>query len=111
MVNETNRPKTINQLAMRLEKIAYVEAFPFGKHKGKLVADVAKIDPNYVVWWSYTIERCPLDPKVVNYASKHYRELPRGSGMWQGCFDEWDHWGDSWESVAGDPWDPVGPFG
>lgn len=107
------QPRTIKQLRDRLDN-DYLEVFPFGKHKNKLVVEVVKEDPNYVVWWHETIERMPLDPKVVNKGYKNYRKLAK-SGHWKGAIGDWDHWGDGdWldspEGVFGDPWDPVGPF-
>ena len=32
-------------------------AFPFGKHKGKPVAEVVKINPEYVIWFQDNITK------------------------------------------------------
>jgi len=88
----SKQPRTIKQLNSRLSK-DYTEIFPYGKHKNKLVADVVKNDPNYIVWWNAAVTAFPLHPKVVAIGEKNYRELPKG-GHWKGCIGDWDSWGD-----------------
>lgn len=112
-------PKTIKQLNKRLEP-EYLEAFPYGKHKNELVEQVVVDDPNYVVWWSETIEgQPPIRPNIVAKARRNYRRL-ESSGMWIGTDDMFDHWGDPFDEdvdvayeaygdsqwdILGDPWD------
>jgi hypothetical protein len=107
------RPKTITQLKRQLETI---EVFPFGKHKNELVADVVKVDPNYIVWWSKSIEDFPLDMRVVWDGIRNYVVSPKRK-TWSGWgYDDGGEWGDyedlfdSAEGILGDPWDPQGPF-
>ncbi len=81
-------PKTVKQLDRRLTK-ATIDHFPFGKHKGKLVALVVKEDPNYVIWWNEAIVRFPIEPSVVLEARKNYRHRARG-GYWEFPEAYWD---------------------
>lgn len=82
------QPKTIKQLNKRLE-VEYIGTFPFGKHKDRLVADVVKSDPNYVVWWHETIRHCPLDKKHVDVAYVNYQRRQHG-GYWTFPEAYWD---------------------
>jgi len=82
------QPKTIKQLNKRLD-VSYAETFPFGKHKGKLVALVAKEDPNYVVWWNSSVTRFSIEPAVVLEARKNYQHRNSG-GYWDFPEAYWD---------------------
>lgn len=85
-----NQPKTIKQLRNKLD-VAYIDSFPYGKHKDQLVANVVKEDPNYIVWWNCSVKALPIDPALVKVAHRNYKPLKK-SGHWVGCIGPWDHW-------------------
>ena len=91
------QPKTIKQLNRRL-KHEYIEYFPYGRYKFRLVKDVAQEDPSYVCWWSSQIgKQFPIDPAIVSVAlleREHDQLFGRRGNLWRGAIGDWDHWGD-----------------
>lgn len=87
-------------------KLLLVDRFPYGKHGDCVVAEVARVNPSYVLWWNRTVTSYTLDPSVVELARKHWRPRTRplryDDRHWSSYetedFDnrEMNDWGDMW---------------
>lgn len=51
--------------------------FTFGKYKGKLLASVVDLDPNYLLWLVNEVEEGYLPEKVDDYLLKFQKEKTR----------------------------------
>lgn len=62
--------------------------FSFGKHKGKKIADVARSDPGYVIWFDANVEK--VEPVDLRIAHEEFRTRP--------IDDDGDYWCDATEA-------------
>ncbi len=72
--NNINDEETLEMMMEISSKPSLMHSFSFGKHIGKTVADVAKIDPGYLKWFLETKERENPEDEDWIYTLKHYLE-------------------------------------
>ena len=64
--------ETLNYMQEVSAKPSLMYAFSFGKHSGKTVEDVAKIDPGYLRWFLETKERDNPEDEDWIYTLRHH---------------------------------------
>jgi DNA polymerase III epsilon subunit-like protein len=70
--NNFNDKETIEHMIEISSKPSLMHSFSFGKHIGKTVEEVAKIDRNYLKWFLETKERENPEDEDWIYTLKHY---------------------------------------
>ena len=70
--NKFNDEETLQHMIEVSSKPSLMYSFSFGKHNGKTVEDVAKIDPSYLKWFLDTKEKDGGDNEDWIYTLKHY---------------------------------------
>lgn len=70
--NNFNDEETLKNMIEVSSRPSLMYSFSFGKHIGKTIADVAKIDPGYLKWFLDTKERDNPEDEDWIYTLKHY---------------------------------------
>lgn len=70
--NNFNDEEVIKEMIEISGRPSLMHSFSFGKHIGKTVADVAKIDPGYLKWFLDTKEKDNPDDEDWIYTLKYY---------------------------------------
>jgi DNA polymerase III epsilon subunit-like protein len=70
--NKFSDEETLQHMIEVSSRPSLMYSFSFGKHNGKTVEDVAKIDPGYLKWFLDTKEKDGGDDEDWIYTLKHY---------------------------------------
>ncbi len=70
--NKISEAEAIDEMIEISSKPSLMHSFSFGKHIGKTVADVAKIDSGYLKWFLETKEKENPEDEDWIYTLKHY---------------------------------------